>query len=717
MFTEIIAVATVDYMQVCLVDKGLGIPFISSLELRPLKSTIYESANSSQSLSLRERYPDDPYDRYWTGYTSQDWKNISTTTTMNTDKDFETPSVVLQTAVIPLKITSSLDISWTSDDVTNKFYIILHINEIQRISSTDLREFNIYAKGDLVFDHVVPVTVDSFWYSYTHQNYLDYNVSLQSTSNATLPPILNAFELYIIRPITEVPTDGGDVTAINTIKANYKVDKGWSGDPCVPENLTWIGVSCTSGSSGITRITGLNLSSSGLTGTMISAFGDLTALKKLDLSWNKLSGEMPSSLDQLTELTLLDIAGNNLTLSPGLQKKQQAGALNSSGGSTPLNNGGNYAYTPDVQSPDRNGYGGNYPNAPQGGDGLNILESRQFNYKQLKMITNNFQNSIGTGGFGSVYVGSLENGIQVAVKTRSNSSSQGVKEFLAEANNLTRVHHKNLVSLVGYCMDGDCMALVYEYMQEGTLQDKLRDNTKPLTWKQRLRIAYESAQGLDYLHKSCNPPLIHRDVKTNNILLNSDLQSKIADFGLSRAFDNKDSSHVSTAVVGTPGYLDPEYYTSYQLSEKSDVFSFGVVLLEIVTGQTPIIPGPEGGHISKWVNQRLSRGDIESVIDPRMQGQYDINSVWKVTTLAAKCTEHSSVNRPTMNSIVVELKESLELEISSEGTRTTSTTFMNQNTNQYNYSRNDNMVSDVSQDSGFQMAYMGGVPLSGPTAR
>ncbi|KAJ3695085.1 hypothetical protein LUZ60_000462 [Juncus effusus] len=826
-FTEIIAVATDDYMQVCLVNKGLGTPFISSLELRSLKSSIYELANSSQSLSLYERYnfgesqivsyPDDPYDRYWVEYTSQDWKSISTTTTVKpTDKDFETPSLVLQTAVVPLKTTSSLDISWTSDDESKKFYVILHINEIQRISSTDLREFNIYANGGLLFDHVVPVTAFSDWYSYTHQNHPDYNVSLQSTSNATLPPILNAFELYIIRPISEVPTDIGDVSAINKIKANYKVDKGWNGDPCVPKNLTWIGVGCTSDSSGITRITGLNLSSSGLTGTMISAFGDLTALKKLDLSWNKLTGSMPSSLDQLTELTLLDISGNSLTLSPGLQKKQQTGALTVINSNSPLpctsnckkknssiifiviaaaavvlvlivavvttalclrkrrknhtnaniptnqnphgtpynnavnyvhntnaqfpgtpcnnavnyihnpnaqflgtphNNDGNYVHNPNAQFPVQNNPGGNYPNTPQGGDGLNIFESQQFKYKELKTITNNFQNIIGAGGFGNVYAGRLENGTQVAVKMRSQSSSQGVKEFLAEAKNLTKVHHKHLVSLIGYCMDGDCMALVYEYMQEGTLQNKLRDNIRPLTWKQRLRIAHESAQGLDYLHKSCNPSVIHRDVKTSNILLNSNLEAKIADFGLSRAFNN-DVTSISTRVVGTPGYLDPKYYNSHQLSEKSDVFSFGVVLLEIVTGQSPIIGSPAGGHISDWVNQRLSKGDIESIVDQRMRGQYDINSVWKVTTLAQKCTARSSVRRPTMNMIEMELRESLDLEISTEGTCTTNTTFRGQYTDQYNYLRNDNLVSDVSQNSVLEMAYMRvSVEAPGPNVR
>ncbi|KAJ1690777.1 hypothetical protein LUZ63_014932 [Rhynchospora breviuscula] len=302
----------------------------------------------------------------------------------------------------------------------------------------------------------------------------------------------------------------------------------------------------------------------------------------------------------------------------------------------------------------------------------NYDSNRKFSHNELKRITNNFENNIGTGGYGSVYLGVLEDGVQCAVKVLSHSSKQGLKEFSAEAKNLTRVHHKNLVSLMGYCIDKYCMAIVYEYMKEGNLLDKLKDNTMPLSWKQRLRIAYESAVGLEYLHHGCDPPLIHRDVKTSNILLNANLEAKVADFGLSRAFNNEASCRVLTTVVGTVGYLDPEYYTSNQLSAKSDVFSFGIVLLEIITGRPPIVPGVEG-NLEEWVHQKLSEGDIQSIVDPMMQGKYDINSVWKVTNLACKCTEHTSSERPTMTVVVTDLKESLDLEVSTEGMHNEST--------------------------------------------
>ncbi|KAJ4821271.1 Leucine-rich repeat protein kinase family protein [Rhynchospora pubera] len=241
---------------------------------------------------------------------------------------------------------------------------------------------------------------------------------------------------------------------------------------------------------------------------------------------------------------------------------------------------------------------------------------------------------------------------------------------ISQAKILARIHHKFLVSMIGYCKDGNCAALVYEYMSEGTLDEHIQGNLAPFTWRQRIRIAMESAQGLEYLHKGCNPPLIHRDVKMNNILLNANLEAKIADFGLSKALPSDSQSHITTLVAGTHGYLDPEYHMTSQLTEKSDVYSFGVVLLEQITGQKAIIralnQGSENTHIVQWVRKRLVRGNIESVVDARMQGDYDLNSVWKVADLALKCTMPCGSQRPTMPEVVIKLKECMELEVSGE---------------------------------------------------
>ncbi|KAJ4806871.1 Leucine-rich repeat protein kinase family protein [Rhynchospora pubera] len=209
------------------------------------------------------------------------------------------------------------------------------------------------------------------------------------------------------------------------------------------------------------------------------------------------------------------------------------------------------------------------------------------------------------------------------------------------------------------------MALVYEYMSGGSLRTYLTagkdSNVRVLSWEERLRILLEAAQGLLYLHTECNPPIIHRDVKTANILLNHMLEAKIADFGLSKAFqDNR--SHIPT-IAGTQGYVDPEYYSSFKLTEKSDVYSFGVVLLEMVTSKHPIIVGGrEKIHLTQWVKQNLAIGsNMDDVVDSRLFGRYDVNSAWKVVELAMSCCSETSAQRPLMSHLVSELKECLDL--------------------------------------------------------
>ncbi|KAK1630305.1 hypothetical protein QYE76_004620 [Lolium multiflorum] len=296
-------------------------------------------------------------------------------------------------------------------------------------------------------------------------------------------------------------------------------------------------------------------------------------------------------------------------------------------------------------------------------DQLHNSESRQFTYKELVKYTNKFERSIGQGGFGLVYYGHLEDNTEVAIKMRSESSSHGLDEFLAEVNSLTKVHHRNLVSLVGYCWEKDHLALVYEYMSRGSLCDQLRgknDVGETLSWRTRVRIVLESAQGLDYLHKGCSLPIIHRDVKSNNILLDENLRAKIADFGLCKTYLSDTQDHISTIAAGSAGYMDPEYYHTGWLAESSDVYSFGVVLLEVATGEPPILPGH--GHIVQRVKQKISSGNVSLVADAKMGGAYDVNSMWKLVDTAMACTTDAAIQRPPMSVVVAQLKESLALE-------------------------------------------------------
>ncbi|KAH7544130.1 hypothetical protein JRO89_XS15G0113500 [Xanthoceras sorbifolium] len=295
------------------------------------------------------------------------------------------------------------------------------------------------------------------------------------------------------------------------------------------------------------------------------------------------------------------------------------------------------------------------------------LKNRRFSYSDVVRVTDNFERIIGEGGFGTVYHGNLDD-TQVAVKMLSPSSIQGYKQFQAEVELLMRVYHKNLTTLVGYCDDGTNMGLIYEFMANGNLESHLLDNQENsnvdiLSWEGRLRIATEAAQGLEYLHSGCKAPIVHRDVKPTNILLNGKFQAKLADFGLSRMFPDEGRTHVSTTVAGTPGYLDPEYYTSNRLTDKSNVYSFGIVLLQIITSKPVIEKSQERTHIIQWASFMLAKGDIKNVVDPRLQGDYDINSVWKAVEVAMACVSQNSAKRPTMNQVVMELNECLAIEM------------------------------------------------------
>uniref|UniRef100_A0A0E0B1V0 Protein kinase domain-containing protein n=1 Tax=Oryza glumipatula TaxID=40148 RepID=A0A0E0B1V0_9ORYZ len=302
------------------------------------------------------------------------------------------------------------------------------------------------------------------------------------------------------------------------------------------------------------------------------------------------------------------------------------------------------------------------------GDVLQIVENRQFTYIELEKVTNKFENHIGQGGFGPVYYGCLEDNTEVAVKMRSELSSHGLDEFFAEVQNLTKVHHRNLVSLIGYCWERDHLALVYEYMAQGSICDRLRGNifveNQHASHCSILTITFHIYEGLDYLHKGCSLPIIHRDVKTSNILLGKNLQAKIADFGLSKTYLSETQTHISVTPAGTTGYIDPEYYQTGRLTESSDVYSFGIVLLEIATGEPPIISGQ--GHIVQRVKNKIVAGDISLIADARLYGAYDVSSMWKVVDTALQCTVDVVAQRPTMATVVAQLKESLALEESRE---------------------------------------------------
>nr|POE57494.1 putative lrr receptor-like serine/threonine-protein kinase [Quercus suber] len=291
---------------------------------------------------------------------------------------------------------------------------------------------------------------------------------------------------------------------------------------------------------------------------------------------------------------------------------------------------------------------------------IKINDVKDFTYREMAVATNSFDKStqVGEGGYGKVYKGILVDGTVVAIKRAQEGSLQGEKEFLTEIEFMSRLHHRNLLSLIGYCDEEGEQMLVYEFMSNGTLRDQLSAKCdEPLSFATRLRIALGSAKGILYLHTEANPPIFHRDIKASNILLDSKYMAKVADFGLSRLAPLPDiegigPAHVSTVVKGTPGYLDPEYILTHKLTDKSDVYSLGVVFLELLTGMRPISCGK---NIVREVNVACKSGMIFSIIDGKM-GSYPPKCVVKFLNLALKCCEDETNARPSMAEVVRELE-------------------------------------------------------------
>ncbi|CAH8280256.1 unnamed protein product [Arabidopsis lyrata] len=649
----ILHIPTSNSLQICLIKTGETIPLISALELRPMGNGSYITKSGSLNLLSRRylsksgsdlRYMKDVYDRTWVSYGASfqtGWTQIYTALEVNNSNNYAPPKDALKNAAIPTNASAPLTIEWPSGSPRDQYYFL----------------------------------------------------QLTRTNRSTLPPLLNALEIYAVIQFPQSETNDIDVIAIKNIEADYGSSRiNWQGDPCVPQHFIWDGLNCSNTDiSTPPRITSLNLSSSGLTGNIAAAIQNLTQLEKLDLSNNSLTGGVPEFLGKMKSLLVINLSGNNLSgsIPQALQKKGLELFVEGNPRLCPSDScrkpPKKKVLVPIVAAVASAAIviallilflvlrkrkstiveGINQPPRTSMEEVTFANKNRRrFTYSEVLQMTNNFQRVLGKGGFGMVYHGTVNGHEQVAVKVLSQSSTQGYKEFKAEVDLLLRVHHTNLVSLVGYCYEGDHLALIYEFLPNGDLKQHLsgKGGKSIINWSIRLRIALEAALGLEYLHIGCKPPMVHRDVKTANILLDENLKAKLADFGLSRSFQGECESQDATAIAGTPGYLDPEYYRTNRLAEKSDVYSFGIVLLEMITNQPVINQTTENSLITQWVGFQINRGDILEIMDPNLRKDYDINSAWRALELAMSCANPSSSKRPSMSQVIHELKECIVCE-------------------------------------------------------
>lgn len=738
--TEKIMASGGDVLYICLIRTLEHVdPFISSIELRPLRQGMYYPVNAGLMLNFQVRYnfgadttiryPHDPFDRLWDGTTIGGAEIITSVEEISTKdtKDFPPPAV-METAVATDK--DRIDVSWNQPTV--KALLLLYFAEIRNSSESSL--FDIFIDNVRTFkDLRLLRNRSAVQMSFLMKHQLS-SFTLFKKSTSTSGPIINGLELYG-GVATLNPTALEDVQALAIVKETFKLSN-WISDPCF--TIPWEGINC-SNTSGIVRVSEINLSGKNLRGSIPTSLANMTALINVSLANNHLTGSLPN-LSRLVKLERLHLQNNSLTgkvpdwfselhnlaelfiennnfsgVIP--QRLMDATLLNLTRGGNPylcmkkgqcrrssLSNGSKqrtmagaivgpiaivglllllgiiiYRRKFRIKEIFNSGTKGSTPGNREsiyvrGQDFSMVLvpnstKTRSFTLEEMITATENFIHKIGQGGFGSVFHGKLHEGKQIAVKVLSSFSKQGAVEFLNEIDLLSRVHHKNLVSLLGYCNESRELMLAYEYMPGGSLKDHLYgDNTK-LDWRTRLKIALDAAYGLEYLHVGCTPKIIHRDVKTANILLDANLNGKLADFGLSRVTIDGEASHVTTAVKGTAGYLDPEYFSTQMLTEKSDVYSFGVVLLEIICGRRPIDVklSEQEVNLIRWVTPYMEADSnplkISNIVDKMLQlNDKDVKSVIHLAKLAIRCVRADPLARPTVSEVIAEIKVAIKYE-------------------------------------------------------
>ncbi|KAJ3697039.1 hypothetical protein LUZ61_000744 [Rhynchospora tenuis] len=442
----------------------------------------------------------------------------------------------------------------------------------------------------------------------------------------------------------------------------------------------------------LSSLTSLNLKDNRLTGEIPETLGNLVELQILDLSQNELSGNIPSSFSNLSSITDISLESNKLTgVVP--TKLYEVSRYNFS--DNMLNCGGNFSQSCESSS---SGHGGAnksevgaivgaviggvifvafvvlfllwrrnrysreiFHDVPGEYDRtIGFGQLKRFAWRELQLATDNFseKNILGQGGFGKVYKGVLPDNTKIAVKRLTDFGPGGEEAFLREVELISVAVHRNLLRLIGFCTTATERLLVYPFMENLSVAYKLREfksHETTLDWPTRHRVAIGTARGIEYLHEHCNPKIIHRDVKAANVLLDADLEAVVGDFGLAKLVDVRKTS-VTTKVRGTMGHIAPEYLSTGRSSEKTDVFGYGIMLLELVTGQRAIdyfrLEEEDDVLLLDHVKKLINEGRFNAIVDPNLANNYDINEVEKIIKIALLCTQQVPEERPAMSEVV-----------------------------------------------------------------
>ncbi|XP_038684343.1 BRASSINOSTEROID INSENSITIVE 1-associated receptor kinase 1-like [Tripterygium wilfordii] len=469
-------------------------------------------------------------------------------------------------------------------------------------------------------------------------------------------PNLQYLELYGNNISGKIPVELGDLT--NLVSLDLYVNKLTG---TIPPTL-----------GKLSKLRFLRLNNNGLTGTIPLLLTTVTSLQVLDLSNNNLTGDIPvnGSFSQFTPISFRNNHLNNITVSPPPPIVPTPPAPSAGSSAIGAIAGGFAAgaallfAAPAIaiaywrrRKPQDHFFDVPAEEDPE----VHLGQLKRFSLRELQVATDAFSNKniLGRGGFGKVYKGRLADGSLVAVKRLKEERTQGGElQFQTEVEMISMAVHRNLLRLRGFCMTPTERLLVYPYMANGSVASCLRDRPEsqsPLVWPARKQIALGAARGLAYLHDHCDPKIIHRDVKAANILLDEEFEAVVGDFGLAKLMDYKDT-HVTTAVRGTIGHIAPEYLSTGKSSEKTDVFGYGVMLLELITGQRAFdlarLANDDDVMLLDWVKGLLKDKKLEILVDADMQGNYIDEEVEKLIQVAVLCTQGSPMERPKMSEVV-----------------------------------------------------------------